>query len=232
MKRIIVIGGTSGYGEGIAKQLKDEGNDVFVFGSSSKPRLDVTNEKDIVDRFNEIGNFDVLIYSAGLAIGKDYVSNKNNEDFKKVFAVNTLGLLSTLKHSYEYLKKSEGHFVHIGSIANELSYVGGADYCASKSASNTIMKTIRKEWLGTSIRTSSMEVGLGDTKFQLNRYKGDESKTIKHTSGVRQIQPIDLGKTISFILSAPNYLNFDEVVLKPTDQASHGISINNLKKQF
>ena len=110
MKRIIVIGGTSGYGAGIAKQLKDEGNDVFVFGSSSKPRLDVTNEKDIIDRLNEIGNFDVLIYSAGLAIGKDYVSNKNNEDFKKVFAVNTLGLLSTLKHSYEYLKKSEGHF--------------------------------------------------------------------------------------------------------------------------
>lgn len=232
MKTIIVIGGTSGYGKGIANLLKYKGNRVFVFGSSSSPRLDVTNEKDIIDRLNEIDEFDVLIYSAGLAIGKDYVSDKNNEDFKKVFDINTLGLLSTLKHAYKYLKKSKGHFIHIGSIAHELSYVGGADYCASKSASNTIMKTIRKEWLGTNIRTTSLEVGLGNTNFQLNRYKGDNNKAVKHTSGVRQIKPLDLGTVISFILDTPSYLNFDEIVLKPSDQASHGISIDNINKQF
>tara|TARA_R110000751_G_scaffold90246_3_gene177271 strand:- start:4251 stop:4955 length:705 start_codon:yes stop_codon:yes gene_type:complete len=231
-KKIVVIGGTSGYGKGIAEELKEANNEVLVFGSSSTPRLDVTIESDVINRFKEIGEFDALVYSSGLAVGKDYVADKDNEHFKKVFNVNTIGLLTVLKHSFQYLKKSKGHFIHIGSIAHELSYVGGADYCASKSASNTIMKTIRKEWLGTGIRTSSLEVGLGDTEFQANRYNGDKKKANKHTSGVRQIKPIDMGAIVSFMLCAPDYLNFDEIVLKPTDQASHGITIDNLKKQF
>tara|TARA_R110002050_G_scaffold91855_1_gene192652 strand:+ start:1809 stop:2513 length:705 start_codon:yes stop_codon:yes gene_type:complete len=231
-KKVVVIGGTSGYGKGIADFLSNCKYEVIKFGTSSSPKLDVTIEKDVIDRLKEIGEFDVLVYSAGLAVGKDYVSEKDNDHFKKVFDVNTIGLLTVLKHSFPYLKKSKGNFIHIGSIAHELSYVGGADYCASKSASNTIMKTIRKEWLGTGIRTSSLEVGLGDTEFQANRYNGDEEKANKHTSGVRQIKPIDLGGIVSFILVCPEYLNFDEVVLKPTDQASHGISVDNIKKQF
>tara|TARA_R110000803_G_scaffold48061_4_gene99913 strand:- start:501 stop:1205 length:705 start_codon:yes stop_codon:yes gene_type:complete len=231
-KKIVVIGGTSGYGKGIAEYLKEEDNEVLVFGSSSIPRLDVTIESDVINRFKEIGEFDALVYSSGLAVGKDYVADKDNDSFKKVFDVNTIGLLTVLKHSFPYLKKSKGSFIHMGSIAHELSYVGGADYCASKSASNTIMKTIRKEWLGTEIRTTSMEVGLGKTNFQKARYKGDEEKALRHTTGVRQIEPIDLGKIISFIISSPEYLNFDEVVLKPTDQASHGISVDTINKLF
>jgi|TARA_R110000787_G_scaffold105652_2_gene213130 NADP-dependent 3-hydroxy acid dehydrogenase YdfG len=231
-KRIVVIGGTSGYGKGIAKKLTDQGNNVFCYGRTSEQSLDVRNEKDIIDVLKKIEEIDVVIYSAGLGIGKSYVADKDVADFKQVFEVNTLGLLSTLKHSFKYLKKTKGHFIHIGSIAHELSYVGGADYCASKSASNTIMKTIRKEWLGTGIKTSSLEVGLGNTKFQENRYKGDEVKALKHTTGVRQIEPEDLGETVAFLLAAPDYLNFDEVVLKPIDQASHGISINDIEKLF
>ena len=51
-------------------------------------------------------------------------------------------------------------------------------------------------------------------------------------TGVRQIEPEDLGETVAFLLAAPDYLNFDEVVLKPIDQASHGISINDIEKLF
>ena len=232
MRKVVVIGGTSGYGKGIVEQLTNEGYLVYDFGRSSTPRLDVTVEEDVISVFKDIGSFDVLIYSAGIAVGKSFVTEKDVKDFNKVFEVNTLGLLSVLKHSHKYLKESQGNFIHIGSIAHELSYVGGADYCASKSASNTIMKTIRKEWLGDGIRTTSIEAGLGNTKFQYNRYEGDKDKASKHTSGVRQIEPIDMGSVVSFLINSPDYINFDELVIKPIDQASHGITIDNIKKQF
>lgn len=232
MKRVLVIGGTSGYGKGIAEYFNSKGCEVVAVGRSSENSIDVTDKKSVKDFFDKIGTCDIIVYSSGIAIGKNFVSDKSIDEMKRVFEVNTIGLLDVLSHSYKKLIETKGHFFHIGSIAYELSYVGGADYCASKSASNTIMRTIRKEWLGSGIRTTTMEVGLGATNFQKNRYSGDMEKASKHTGDVRQIQPFDLGKVLYDLSEMPTYLNFDEVHLKPIDQASHGISINNNHKQF
>ena len=232
-KNILVIGGTSGYGAGVVKVFRSAGHNVLSVGRSSDKPLDVTKKDSVARWFKEnIKELDVVIYSAGIAIGKADVVDKDINDMDMVFQVNTIGLLNVLKQSYNYLKKSGGYFFHIGSIAHELCYVGGADYCASKSASNTIMKTIKKEWLGTGIHTTSLEVGLGQTNFQKNRYSGDMNKASNHTNGVRQIIPEDLGKVIEYLSSMPDYLNMDEIELKPLDQASHGISILNTNKQF
>ena len=236
MKRAIVIGATSGYGQGIAEKLINSGYSVIRLGRSSNPGLDVTNPDQVNKRFEEFEedyeNIDLVVYSAGIAIGKDKVEDKDNESFKRVFEVNTIGLLNVLKASKSLLEKSKGHFIHIGSIAHELAYVGGADYCASKSASNTIMKTIRKEWLGSYIRTTSIEIGLGNTNFQYNRYNGDQQKADKHKKGIKQIEPLDLGDFVVYINNMLPYLNLDEVVLKPIEQASHGLTVLNSKNQF
>lgn len=235
MKNALVIGASSGYGYGIAQVLEKDYN-VIKASRSSFAKLDVRNPQEVELFFEYFKNknilFDIVVYSAGKAIGKDVVSDKNASDFNDVFQTNTLGLLYVAKEAFKHLKITKGNFIHIGSIAHALNYKGGADYCASKSASNTIMKTIRLEWLGTGIKTTSIEVGLGETNFQKNRYSGDIDKMQKHTTGVRQIKPNDLGKLVKYIVETEDYLNFDEIVLKPLDQASHGITINNINNQF
>lgn len=234
-KRILIIGGTSGYGAGMAEVLS-ENNDVIVAGRSSAVPMDVTSVTSIESFKNVMAGhkheFDVVIYSSGLAIGKDVLKDKDMSDFEKVFQVNTLGLGRVAQAFFPQLLKTKGVFIHIGSIANELHYVGGADYCASKAASSTIMKTLRYEWLGSGIRTCSIEIGLGNTKFQENRYNGNSDKMVKHTTGVRQIEPTDLGEFVKTIIDLPDYLNLDTIILKPLDQASHGISVLNKKQQF
>lgn len=234
MKTILIIGASSGYGKGVKDFFTLKNYNVIEASRTGTHVLDVSNDLSVVDFFNKLKGtrIDIVFYSAGIAIGKQHIKDKNINDIESVFKVNTIGLINVLKHSYEFLLETKGSFFQIGSIAHELSYVGGADYCASKSASNTIMKTIRKEWLGSEIRTTSLEVGLGDTSFQFNRYKGNQQEANKHTNGVRQIKPFDLGEIVYFISQSPDYLNFDEIVLKPIDQASHGISINNATKQF
>lgn len=227
--KAIVIGGTSGFGKGISKILNDNGFKVTILGRTSTPKFDVTDDNIFKSYFDNVKDIDVFVYSAGIAIGKDFIQNKDIQYVRSVFEVNTIGLYKALKYAPKILKKG-GLFVYIGSIANELSYVGGADYCASKAASSTIIKTARKEWLGNNLRITSMEVGLGNTSFQYNRYNGDLEKANKHTKGVRQIEPIDLGKTILDLYNTPRYINIDEVVYKPIDQASHGITVNS--KQF
>ena len=236
-KNVLVIGGTSGYGAGIVNTLKATGYNVISSGRSSKSfPCDVTSADSVNNLFQQIKGMgitlDVVVYSAGKAIGKKRVSEKDTADFENVFQVNTLGLLSFAKYAYKHLIVSQGHFLHVGSIAHELNYVGGADYCASKAASNTIMRTLRHEWLGTGIRTTSLEVGLGDTNFQKNRYKGDTDQANKHFGAIKQLDPSDLGDMVNFILLAPNHVNVDEVVMKPLDQATHGMAIDILDIQF
>ena len=94
------------------------------------------------------------------------------------------------------------------------------------------MRTIRKEWLGTGIRTITIEPGLGDTEFQKRRYNGDNDLASKHTEGVRLITPEDMGNIVIYALSLPEHLSMDEIVIKPLDQASHGITVINKKSQF
>jgi 3-hydroxy acid dehydrogenase/malonic semialdehyde reductase len=231
MKKVIVIGGTSGYGKGIAEHLMSKGHEVYAFGRTSQPYIDVRDGASIKTVLDVIGDFDVMVYASGLAIGKDYVSDKNTDEIQEVFEVNTLGLLKVLKHSYKPLLKSKGSFITIGSIAHELSYVGGADYCASKSASNTVMKTIRKEWLGTGIRTTSIEAGLGNTNFQYRRYNNDVEKVKKHVENLKLIEPNDMGELVEYIINLPAHLNLDEVVFKPIQQGSHGITTETIKKE-
>lgn len=234
MKNVLVIGGTSGYGAGIASHLAKLGHRVFVASRRTLPSLDVTDKSSVEACFDHLKKtgfeVDVVVYSAGLAVGKDDVKDK--ADLDTVFDTNTKGLLYALKSSFPALESTSGHFIHLGSIAAFLNYKGGADYCASKAASNSIMKTIRHEWLGTGIRTTSLEIGLGNTNFMKNRYDGDMEKAKKHYGTIRQIEPEDLGEMVSYILNLPDRLNVDEVILKPIDQASHGVTIDNLKKQF
>ena len=231
-KKVLVIRGTSGFGLGIVEVLNQNGFNAIPLGTTSSPKVDVIDTDSLKELFETQKDIDSIIYASGIAIGKDYVSNKSILDMEKVIQVNTIGLLKALKYSYEPLSRSKGNFIYIGSIASELSYVGGADYCASKAASTTIMKTIRKEWLGTGIKTTTIESGLGNTNFLKRRYDGDVEKAEKHINGIRAIQPEDMGELVLSIMKLSKHVNMDEVVFKPIDFASHGISINNLKTQF
>jgi len=150
----LVIGGTSGYGAGIADKLEGLGYTVGRAGRSSEDfYVDVRIPDSVRRLIKKFQRLDVVVYSAGVADGKKHVAEAADLKFETVFRTNTLGLMWAAKRAFEPLKETGGHFIHIGSIANVLSYAGAADYCASKAAASTIIRTIREEWLGTGIRT-------------------------------------------------------------------------------
>jgi 3-hydroxy acid dehydrogenase / malonic semialdehyde reductase len=225
--RAVVIGGTSGYGKGAADALKAAGWAVTVASRSVEPECDV-REPWFVERLAQDGGpVDAVIYSAGIAIGLEPIAKGDDDAWQDVFQTNTLGLLRALRAFTPKLNPG-GIFIHIGSIANNLTYVGGADYCASKAAASSIMRTARLELLGAGIRTCSIEPGLGRTNFQRARFPGEPERAAAVNAGLRVIQPEDMGRLVLFVIDSPPHLNFDEIVIKPLDQATHGKTIREL----
>jgi NADP-dependent 3-hydroxy acid dehydrogenase YdfG len=226
--RALVIGGSSGYGKGVVDTLRAAGWTVASVSRSTDPPCDVRNGWYFDELAKDVVPLDAVVYSAGVAKGLNLIRDGDGEGWRDVFETNTLGLLRALRAFQDKLAP-DGIFVHIGSIANNLAYVGGSDYCASKAAASSIMRTFRLEVLGHGIRSCSIEPGLGNTNFQYARFPGDPARARQINSGLRVIEPADMGRLVKFVIEAPPHLNFDEIVIKPLDQATHGKTIRDLK---
>ena len=228
MKTALVIGGSSGYGKGVVDALGADDWTVHAASRTSEPPCDVRNGWYFDELARDLEPMDAVVYSAGIAKGLNTIHDGDGEDWDDVFQTNVIGLLRTLRTFQDKVNRG-GIFIHIGSIANNLAYVGGSDYCASKAAASSIMRTLRLELLGKEIRTCSIEPGLGNTQFQLRRFNYDEERAEKVNAGLRVLQPEDMGRLVKFVIDSPPHINFDEIVVKPLDQASHGKTIRELK---
>jgi 3-hydroxy acid dehydrogenase / malonic semialdehyde reductase len=221
VKRAIVIGASSGFGRAIADRLADTGWIPARLARSYG--FDVRSENAVKRTFQSSPfPIDAVIYSAGLAIDKRSIERGASDDWHQVFETNAIALLTVLREATPHLRSTRGHFIYIGSIASRLAYEGGSDYCASKAAARTIMETYRAEVGGSGIRSTLIEPGLGATNFQLARYNGDATKAAAHSTGIKQLDPEDVANAVSWVLDLPRHVNIDELVIKPTEQISHG----------
>lgn len=232
----LVVGASSGYGLACALALRQAGMRVLGASRRELPGADAWIPCDVTDdaavehamnlvRAETRGKLAAVVYSAGVAIGNSHVAHGNPDSWRTVFETNVLGLMRIARLAKPMLENCEGRapaFVHIGSIAFQFTYEGGVDYCASKAAANSVMRGLRLEWLGTGIRVVTVEPGLGRTNFQLTRYAGDEDRARKHYEGITQLEPMDVASAVLYAVQAPSRVNVDEIIIKPTDQATHG----------
>ncbi len=148
-----ITGGTKGVGYGIAKILLENGVSVAFTGRRKEDVEKVENElkqysanvlglisdvknlenesnavKSIIEKF---GRLDFVIANAGLGIFKP-VDELSSEEWNDMIETNLTGVFYTLKASVEELKKTEGYYITISSLAGANFFENGAGYNASK----------------------------------------------------------------------------------------------------
>ena len=152
-KTMYITGGSKGIGYGIAEILlkndyavaisgrdqKDIASAVEELGKISKDILGITsNVRDLEDEKNAVakitdhfGSLDGVIANAGMGVFKP-VDELEIEDWNSMIDTNLTGLFHTLKASVEELKRSEGYFITISSLAGTNFFENGSGYNASK----------------------------------------------------------------------------------------------------
>ncbi|MEX0362896.1 MAG: SDR family oxidoreductase [Allomuricauda sp.] len=147
-----ITGGTKGIGLGVAKCLLEEGMKVAISGRSQEGvkmavevlgdgenvlgvQSDVTkllDEKQAVEQILERwGRLDLTLANAGVGHFAP-VDELSEKAWEQMINTNLNGVFYTLKASVEALKKSEGYYMTLASLAGTNFFPQGAGYNATK----------------------------------------------------------------------------------------------------
>jgi 3-hydroxy acid dehydrogenase/malonic semialdehyde reductase len=109
---------------------------------------------------------DILVNNAGLSRGLEKLYKGSIDDWEEMLDTNVKGLLYVTRALVPgMVERGRGHVVNLGSTAGELTYPGGAVYCASKAAERAINDGLRQDLLGTPIRVTTVDPGMVETEF-------------------------------------------------------------------
>ncbi|MCC8117587.1 MAG: SDR family NAD(P)-dependent oxidoreductase [Bacteroidales bacterium] len=161
MKRIVVIGASSGIGRRVALEFAKMGWKVAIAGRRIEKLnevkdqypdrivarfLDVTTQ-DAVEKFNDLielnGGMDVLLFASGVGFANPLLEWGKDEP---ILAVNVHGFTRIINAAYLYFKKTEnvgrGQIAAITSIAGTKGLGVAPTYSASKRYQRTYLQAI------------------------------------------------------------------------------------------
>ncbi len=117
------------------------------------------------------------------------------------------------------LEKQSGHIVNISSVAGRVIFPAGSVYCATKHAVTAFSEGLRQELSPRSnIRVTTIEPGVVAT--ELTNTITDESLKgfVENTKKMEVLKAEDVASAIIFAVQAPNHVNVNEVLIRPTSQ--------------
>jgi NAD(P)-dependent dehydrogenase (short-subunit alcohol dehydrogenase family) len=119
-KRIVLLGGTSGFGLATAKAAADEGANIIVV-SSRQQRVDnalallpagsegyvadLADEQQVESLFKQIGEFDHLVFTAGENLQLNELSTVKMDEARQFFNIRYWGALMAAKYGSQYIRK-------------------------------------------------------------------------------------------------------------------------------
>ena len=203
-----ITGGTKGIGFGIAQVLLQNGIKVAVSGRKQEDAeeaadilskdqsmvfgiaSDVKNFEDEKNAISEIikkfGRLDYVIANAGLGIFKP-VDQLDTKDWNNMMDTNLTGVFHSLKASVEELKKTEGYFISIASLAGTNFFENGTGYNASKFGVVGFTQAAMIDLRKYNIKVSTIMPGSVSSNFNGNEPSEKDAW---------KIQPEDIGELI------------------------------------
>ena len=179
-KQVLVIGGSSGIGNGIAQAFRGRGARVQVCGTRAAAsdysaedgshlegldyaQLDVSDPL-AVEKFRPISDrLDVLVLAQGAVIYRR--GEFEMAGFRKVLEVNLMSLMACATKFHAMLSETKGSLIIVSSTAAYHSTMGNPAYNASKTGAMGLTRTLGEAWATDGIRVNGIAPGLVDTKM-------------------------------------------------------------------
>ena len=179
-KTVLVVGGSSGIGNGIAQAFRAKGADVHVWGTRARAedytaaegsdltglqyaRMDVGDFDAIAAYAPAFERLDVLVLSQGIVLYRR--AEFRTDGFRKVVDVNLNSLMACAEKFHDMLAASKGSLITVSSTAAFQSTRGNPAYNASKTGALGLTRTLGEAWAPDGIRVNGIAPGFVDTKM-------------------------------------------------------------------
>ncbi|WP_299193822.1 SDR family oxidoreductase [uncultured Erythrobacter sp.] len=179
-KHALVIGGSSGIGNGIAQGFRAQGARVTVTGTRPDAgdyleaedsdfagldyaHLDVTDRAAADALAARLGDVDVLVMSQGIV---HYARKEfEREGWDNVIDINLNSVMDCARAFHSALKEAGGTMIVVSSVAAFKSTFGNPAYGASKAGAASLVKSLGEAWARDGIRVNGIAPGLVPTKL-------------------------------------------------------------------
>ena len=186
-KVVIITGGGTGIGRGVAMRLAALGCKILLCGRRSAPldetlkdiqeqggqavavRADVSDEKDVErlveTALKEFGQVDILVNNAGIG-GGGRIHAHDIHTWDQVMAVNLRGPFLTARAVLPLMREQKhGHIINISSESGLEYYPGNGAYGVAKHALNALSEFIQRENQELGIRVDTICPGMVVTEM-------------------------------------------------------------------
>jgi clavulanate-9-aldehyde reducatase len=235
-----VTGASSGIGEATARALSAAGASVALGarraerlealaesldGRTLARALDVSEEEQARDfiqaAHDELGGLDILVNNAGVML-LGPVADADTEDWRRMVAVNLLGLLYCTHAALPVMAGGGGgDIVNVSSVAGRRADAGAAVYNMTKFGVHAFSEALRQEALHQGIRVTTVAPGFVETELQGHNTDALVRRSLEKSR--EQIGDVlraeDIADAILHAVTRPAHVCVNEVVVRPTRQA-------------
>lgn len=217
-KQVLVIGGSSGIGNGIAQAFAAGGANVHVTGTrASREDYSAESGSDLsglaysqidlrdhaaLERYQPpFEKLDVLVLSQGTVVYKR--GEFEHDGWMKVVDLNLSSLMTCARQFKGMLSAANGSLIIVSSVSAFQSNIGNPAYSASKAGAVALTRTLGKAWVGDGIRVNGIAPGLVDTKLT-KATTGNETRlkaAVASIPAARLGTPGDIGGVALFLAS-------------------------------
>lgn len=225
-KNAIITGAGSGIGKATALAFGKAGANVLVVdvnkdasettvseikqngGSAIALIVNVTVQAEVVLAFQEVGQIDILVNSAGVShIGK--LETTTPDDLDRIYNVNVKGVYNCMFAVIESMKKKGGVILNLASIASSVGIPDRFAYSMSKGAVLAMTLSVAKDYIKEGIRCNCISPARVHTPFVdgflAKNYPGKEAEMFEKLSQTQPIgrmaKPAEIANLILYLCS-------------------------------
>lgn len=178
-KRVLIVGGSSGIGNGMAQAFRARGGDVHVWGTrasaaeyAGEDGSDLTglhyssvdvSDPAAIDAAPSFDRLDVLILCQGAVQYRR--AEFERAGWNAVMDVNLNSVMDCARKFHAGLSAAQGSLIVVSSTAAFHAAVGNPAYAASKAGAVALVRTLASSWAGDAIRVNGIAPGFVATKM-------------------------------------------------------------------